>query len=68
MFACIFLKNEFFRRDVEPGVGCYVCSCHFPNGKKENLPLFVVDDERKLYPKFPDDDHNYHASASETDE
>ncbi|XP_019758418.1 uncharacterized protein LOC109536585 isoform X1 [Dendroctonus ponderosae] len=49
------------RRDEEPGTGCYLCSCHFPNGKKENLPLLALHDERKFYPNFPADDHSYYA-------
>lgn len=37
------------RRDIEPGPGAFLCSCHFPEGKKENLPKFFVHNEQKRF-------------------
>ncbi|XP_044258736.1 uncharacterized protein LOC123007480 [Tribolium madens] len=40
---------HLLRRDVEPGPGAFVCSCHFRGGKKENGPeIFLHNIEKRM--------------------
>nr|XP_015837361.1 PREDICTED: uncharacterized protein LOC107398283 isoform X1 [Tribolium castaneum] len=44
------LWKKLLRRDVEPGPGAYVCSCHFRDGRKENGPeLFLHNIAKRAY-------------------
>jgi len=33
---------RLLRRDIKPGPGAFVCSCHFRDGKKENGPEVLL--------------------------
>jgi hypothetical protein len=44
--------KKLLRRDVEPGPGAFVCSCHFRDGNKANGPeLFEHNVKKRL--QFP---------------
>lgn len=39
----------FFRRDIEPGPGAFLCSCHFIDGKTENGPQLFEHNSKKRF-------------------
>ncbi|XP_031332217.1 uncharacterized protein LOC116162686 [Photinus pyralis] len=41
--------KQLVRRSIEPGSGAFLCSCHFPDGRKENGPkLFEYNREKRF--------------------
>lgn len=34
---------------MEPGPGAFVCSCHFKDGKRENMPTLFQHNEGKRF-------------------
>lgn len=40
-----------YRRDVEPGPGARICSCHFRNGDKKNGPE-ILDHRKNAFFNF----------------
>ncbi|KAK4885047.1 hypothetical protein RN001_001318 [Aquatica leii] len=40
--------KRLLRRDIDPGSGAYVCSCHFREGKKENGPELFLHNISKI--------------------
>ncbi|XP_031331506.1 uncharacterized protein LOC116162110 [Photinus pyralis] len=41
--------KKLVRRDVEPGPGAYLCSCHFVDGKRESGPVLFAHNKDKRF-------------------
>ncbi|XP_042141971.1 uncharacterized protein LOC120836683 [Ixodes scapularis] len=53
--SCKFFSggDAILRADREPGTYSRICSCHFKDGKKSNVPTIFPWNEKKRF-QFPD--------------